>query len=45
LIDIGLSLFAKFLIDAEREFRDKPAGINTHCFVIADSMTFTYLSC
>ena len=29
MIDIGLSLFAKFLIDAEREFRDKPAGINT----------------
>lgn len=27
-----------------RESRGKPAGISTHCFVIAGSMIFTYLS-
>jgi putative Mg2+ transporter-C (MgtC) family protein len=44
LIDLGLSLLAGFLIGAERESRGKPAGISTHCFVIAGSMIFTYLS-
>ena len=44
LIDMGLSLFAGFLIGAERESRGKAAGISTHCFVIAGSMIFTYLS-
>ena len=44
LIDIGLSLLAGFLIGAERESRGKAAGISTHCFVIAGSMIFTYLS-
>jgi hypothetical protein len=41
LIDIGLSLLAGFLIDAERESRGKPAGISTHCFVIGGTMMFT----
>ena len=44
LIDLGLSLLAGFLIGAERESRGKAAGISTHCFVIAGSMVFTYLS-
>jgi putative Mg2+ transporter-C (MgtC) family protein len=44
LVDIGLSLVAGFLIGAERESRGKAAGISTHCFVIAGSMIFTYLS-
>src|ERR671933_2056116 len=44
LFDLGLSLLAGFLIGAERESRGKAAGISTHCFVIAGSMIFTYLS-
>jgi putative Mg2+ transporter-C (MgtC) family protein len=44
LIGLGLSLLAGFLIGAERESRGKAAGISTHCFVIAGSMIFTYLS-
>jgi hypothetical protein len=44
LINIGLSLLAGFLIDAERESRGKAAGISSHSFVIAGSMIFTYLS-
>ncbi|MFL6375847.1 MAG: MgtC/SapB family protein [Nitrososphaeraceae archaeon] len=44
LIDLGLSLLAGFLIGAERESRGKAAGISTHCFAIAGSMIFTYLS-
>ena len=44
LIDFGLVLLAGFLIGAERESRDKPAGISTHSFVIGGSMIFTYIS-
>jgi putative Mg2+ transporter-C (MgtC) family protein len=44
LIDLGLSLLAGFLIGAERESRGKPAGISTHCLVIAGTMMFTYIS-
>ena len=44
LIGIGLSLLAGFFIGVERESRGKPAGISTHCLVIAGSMIFTYLS-
>jgi putative Mg2+ transporter-C (MgtC) family protein len=44
LIGLVISLLAGFLIGAEREARGKPAGISTHCFVIAGSMIFTYLS-
>jgi putative Mg2+ transporter-C (MgtC) family protein len=43
LIGIGLSLLAGFLIGAERESRGKPAGISTHCFVVAGTMMFTYI--
>jgi len=44
LIDFGLVLLAGFLIGAERESRDKPAGISTHSFVIGGAMLFTYIS-
>jgi putative Mg2+ transporter-C (MgtC) family protein len=44
LIGIGISLLAGFLIGAERESRGKPAGISTHCLVIAGTMMFTYIS-
>jgi len=44
LLDLGLSLLAGFLIGAEREWKGKPAGIGTHCFVIGGSMIFTYMS-
>jgi putative Mg2+ transporter-C (MgtC) family protein len=44
LIGLGLSLLAGFLIGVERESRGKAAGISTHCFVIAGSMIFTYIS-
>jgi putative Mg2+ transporter-C (MgtC) family protein len=44
LIDVGLSLLAGSLIGAERESRGKPAGISTHCLVIAGTMMFTYIS-
>ena len=44
LIKLSLSLFAGLLIGSERESRGKAAGISTHTFVIAGSMTFTFLS-
>ena len=37
-------LFAGLMIGSERESRGKAAGISTHTFVIAGSMTFTFLS-
>jgi putative Mg2+ transporter-C (MgtC) family protein len=44
LIGIGLSLLTGFLIGAERESRNKPAGTGTHCLVIGGTMIFTYIS-
>jgi putative Mg2+ transporter-C (MgtC) family protein len=44
LIDIGIVLGAGFPIGAERESRNKPAGISTHCLVIGGAMIFTFLS-
>src|ERR687897_3852710 len=44
LIDIGIVLVAGFAIGAERESRNKPAGISTHCLVIGGAMIFTFLS-
>ena len=38
LIDIGVVLAAGFAIGAERESRNKPAGISTHCLVIGGAM-------
>src|ERR671925_47752 len=44
LIDIGIAVGAGFAIGAERESRNKPAGISTHCLVIEGAMIFTFLS-
>lgn len=44
LLKIAISLVAGFLIGIERESRHKPAGISTHCFVIAGAMMFSMLS-
>jgi putative Mg2+ transporter-C (MgtC) family protein len=44
LIDIGIALAAGFAIGAERESRNKPAGISTHCLVIGGAAIFTFLS-
>jgi putative Mg2+ transporter-C (MgtC) family protein len=44
LIDIGIAIGAGFPIGAERESRNKPAGISTHCLVIGGAMIFTFLS-
>lgn len=44
LIDLLLSLFAGFVIGAERESRGKDAGVSTHTLVILGSMMFTFLS-
>ncbi len=37
-------LLAGFLIGSEREMRGKSAGISTHSYVIAGSMTFSFVS-
>jgi len=44
LLKLGASLVAGFMIGVERESRHKPAGISTHCFVIAGAMLFSMLS-
>lgn len=38
------ALVAGVLIGSERELRDKPAGISTHCLVIGGAMVFAFLS-
>lgn len=44
IIDLLLSIFAGFMIGAERERRGKDAGISTHTMVIIGSMLFTFMS-
>lgn len=44
LIRLGVSMICGFLIGIERESRNKPAGISTHCFVIGGAALFTFLS-
>lgn len=44
LIRLGAALVAGFLIGVEREARGKPAGISTHCFVIAGAALFSMMS-
>lgn len=44
IIDLALSMFAGFIIGAEREARGKDAGISTHVLVISGAMMFTFLS-
>jgi putative Mg2+ transporter-C (MgtC) family protein len=41
---LGIAIFLGCLIGAERELRNKDAGISTHALVISGAMLFTYLS-
>lgn len=43
-IDLVLCLFSGIIIGAERESRQKDAGISTHVLVIIGAMVFTFLS-
>jgi putative Mg2+ transporter-C (MgtC) family protein len=43
-IKLGLCLIVGIAIGVERELRNKPAGISTHCFVIAGACLFTFIS-
>jgi putative Mg2+ transporter-C (MgtC) family protein len=43
-IKLGLCLALATMIGVEREMRDKPAGISTHCFVMAGACLFTFIS-
>ncbi len=43
-IRLGVCLVCGIVIGLEREARSKPAGVSTHCFVIAGAMLFTFLS-
>jgi putative Mg2+ transporter-C (MgtC) family protein len=43
-IRLGVCLALGAVIGVERELRNKPAGISTHCFVIAGACLFTYAS-
>ncbi len=44
LIRLGVSLVCGVAVGFERESRDKPAGISTHCLVIGGAMLFTFMS-
>src|SRR5688500_3322837 len=41
---LGLCLVFGALTGVERELRNKPAGISTHCFVMAGACLFTFAS-
>lgn len=43
-IRLGLCLLFGAAIGVERELRNKPAGISTHCFVMAGACLFTFVS-
>jgi putative Mg2+ transporter-C (MgtC) family protein len=43
-IKLGMCLLLGTLIGVERELRNKPAGISTHCFVMAGACLFTFIS-
>lgn len=43
-IDLLIAIVLGFLIGAERELRNKDAGISTHIFVICGAMLFTFMS-
>jgi putative Mg2+ transporter-C (MgtC) family protein len=43
-IRLGLCLVLGTAIGVEREMRNKPAGISTHCFVMAGAALFTFVS-
>lgn len=44
VVDLVIAVALGFLIGAERELRNKDAGISTHTFVIAGAMLFTFMS-
>ena len=44
LIRLGVAMLCGIAIGFERESRGKPAGVSTHCFVLAGAALFTYLS-
>ena len=43
-IKLALCLVLGTIIGVERELRNKPAGISTHCFVMAGACLFTLIS-
>lgn len=43
-VKLALCLGLGTMIGVERELRNKPAGISTHCFVIGGACLFTYIS-
>lgn len=43
-LKLFLCLVLGSVIGVEREFRNKPAGISTHCFVMAGACLFTFIS-
>lgn len=43
-IKLALCLVLGVIIGVERELRNKPAGISTHCFVMAGACLFTFIS-
>lgn len=43
-LKLTLCLLLGILIGVERELRNKPAGISTHCFVMAGACLFTFIS-
>ncbi|CAA2142420.1 MgtC/SapB family protein [Hyphomicrobium sp. ghe19] len=43
-IKLALCLALGIIIGVERELRNKPAGISTHCFVMAGACLFTFIS-
>ena len=44
IIKLAVCLVLGTLIGVERELRSKPAGISTHCFVMAGACLFTFVS-
>jgi putative Mg2+ transporter-C (MgtC) family protein len=43
-VNIVLSVAAGYVVGIEREMKGKDAGVNTHIYVVAGSMLFTFLS-
>ncbi len=44
VLKLTLCLLLATLIGVERELRNKPAGISTHCFVMGGACLFTFVS-
>ena len=43
-VKLGLCLLLGSVVGVERELRNKPAGISTHCFVMAGACLFMVIS-